>query len=132
MNDFFKSLGLKRKIAAWLNVILGIISPLVVGVPALQPIIDALKVAIEALGGVAIVQAGASGTLSKYVLLTLSSLIGTILLLSHVVILPAGLIVILTKLQIILAALGAGATLSGTCPDALNLWVKQRKRELYD
>lgn len=109
--SLFSSEGIKRKIAAWLISIINLLYPLTIFIPDLKPVLDTLEVGAQGLGAVAVVHAAASQTLSKSQILTASSIISLILFLSHFIALPAAILSALLKIQVTVAALGAGKTL---------------------
>lgn len=109
--DVFLSVGMKRRVVAWLNTILGFIYVIPILPPSVQAAIITINQVIEALGGVAITQATASGTVSKHAILSAASAISFLTLLSFWIPGLGTLHPILLKLQLIVSAMAAGKTL---------------------
>lgn len=112
MFALFTSEGLKRKIAALLSLVLGVVAMF----PGAQPIKDAVQLIASLFGVTGLVHATAAHTLSQHTLAGLASAVSIIIALSHVF---PQLLPIVGPLQYVATMLGAatvGSALSKTNP----------------
>jgi hypothetical protein len=104
----FTSSGVKRRLVAYLNALLEVARAF----PELAPAVSVLEQAIGLLGGVALVHAAGGGTLSKYKLAGISSLLSVIISVGHFVPALTPFMPVLTKLAAFFGALSTGDTLA--------------------
>lgn len=106
----FNSLGLKRKIASALAVVLELVRQ----IPEAAPFIAILEQIIAGLGGAAVAHASAAGTVNKFKLATVSSVLSFILGMSYALPALAPYRQILEKLSTIVGAAALGSAVSKT------------------
>lgn len=102
-----KSKGLKRKITALLLMLIEALSPF----PGMHKVIEVLTQVAGVLGGAAATHATVAGTLGKAKLMSLAAVLSFLVFLAAFIPALASAVPILTKLSVLLGAVGVGATL---------------------
>ncbi len=114
LSNLLSSTGLKRRIVAWLNTILGLVYASPALTASLGSDLPAVNAAIAALGGVAVTHAVVQGTATRYVLLTAASVLAFIIGLAGFVPALIHYVPALMRISAVISALAAGTTLVGS------------------
>lgn len=104
----FNSLGLKRKLASALAVVLEVVRY----IPEAAPFVAILEQIVAGLGGAAVAHASTAGTVSKFKLATASSVLSFLLGMSYAVPALAPYRAILEKLASLVGAAALGSAVS--------------------